>query len=91
MFLKPDGRFEKVMCEHAQRGLFMAGPEPGEGIGCLVVPLEDMVKLKTIELLLQFSNLAIQNPCGCSIRSCTTAGVGVSVAKAHPWKVVVGP
>jgi hypothetical protein len=27
----------------------------------------------------------------CSTRSRTTAKVGVSVAKAHPWKVVVGP
>jgi hypothetical protein len=35
----------------------MAQFEQGEGVGCLVVSLEDMVELETIELLLQLPNL----------------------------------
>jgi hypothetical protein len=42
---------------HTQRGRFTARFEPGEGVGYLVVSLEDMMELKTIELLFQLPNL----------------------------------
>jgi hypothetical protein len=45
------------MCEHTRRGVFTAQPTPGEGVGYLIVSLEDMVELEAIELLLQLSNL----------------------------------
>jgi hypothetical protein len=35
----------------------MARPELSEGIDCLVISPEEMVELKTIELLLQLPNL----------------------------------
>jgi hypothetical protein len=35
----------------------MAQLEPGEGVGRLVVSLEDMVELEAVKLLLQLSNL----------------------------------
>jgi hypothetical protein len=35
----------------------MARSEPGRGISCLIVSLEDMVELETIKLLLQLPNL----------------------------------
>jgi hypothetical protein len=40
------------MHEHTWREQFAARPEPGKGVDCLIVSLEDMMKLKTIELLL---------------------------------------
>jgi hypothetical protein len=38
-------------------GGFKAGPDLGEGVGCLIVSPEDMMKLEAIELLLQLPDL----------------------------------
>jgi hypothetical protein len=35
----------------------MARPKPGKGVGCVIVSPEDVMKFKTIELLLYLSNL----------------------------------
>jgi hypothetical protein len=40
-------------------GWFMAQSELGEGVGCLIVSLEDMMELKTIELLFQHPDLLL--------------------------------
>jgi hypothetical protein len=45
------------LLKHAQRGWFTARPKPSKGVDCFDVSLEDMMKLETIELLLQLSNL----------------------------------
>jgi hypothetical protein len=55
--LEPDRWLEQILREHARRGRFKARPELGKGVGYLIVWLEDMVELKTIELLLQLLNL----------------------------------
>jgi hypothetical protein len=45
------------MCEHSRRGLFLARPEPSEGVGHFIVSSKDMMELKTVELFLQPPNL----------------------------------
>jgi hypothetical protein len=45
------------MYEHARRGQFAARFESSEGVCYIIVPLEDMMKFETIELLLGLSNL----------------------------------
>jgi hypothetical protein len=52
ILLKPDGRLEQILCEHARRGRFTARPEPGEDASYLIVSVEDMVELEAIEFLL---------------------------------------
>jgi hypothetical protein len=53
ILLKPDRGLEQILCEHTRRGWFMAQPELSEGIGCLVVSLEDMMKPETVKYFLQ--------------------------------------
>jgi triacylglycerol esterase/lipase EstA (alpha/beta hydrolase family) len=53
ILLKPDRGFEQSLHEHTRRVWFTAQPKPSEGIGCLVVLSEDMMKLETIEFFLQ--------------------------------------
>jgi hypothetical protein len=43
--------------EHAGWGLLVTRPELHEGVDCLIVASEDMMKFKTIELLLKLSHL----------------------------------
>jgi hypothetical protein len=45
------------MHKHVWRGWLVAKPRPGEGVGRLIVSPEDMLKFKTIELLLKLCNL----------------------------------
>jgi hypothetical protein len=45
------------LCENTRRGWFVAQPEPGEGIGRIIVSSEDMMELEAVELLLQPPNL----------------------------------
>jgi hypothetical protein len=45
------------MHKHARRGWFRIQPKLGEGVGCLIVSLEDMVELEAIEFHLQLPNL----------------------------------
>jgi hypothetical protein len=40
------------MREHTRRGRVVARPEPGNGVGCLVISLEDMVELEAVEFSL---------------------------------------
>jgi hypothetical protein len=43
--------------EHARRGLFTARPELAEGIGYFIVSPVDMMKIKTVKILLELSYL----------------------------------
>jgi hypothetical protein len=54
VFLESNGWLEEVLHEQAHRGLFVAIPKTGEGVGCLVVSLVDMMMFETIKLLLKF-------------------------------------
>jgi hypothetical protein len=49
ILLELDKGLDQILREHARRGWFVARPEPSKGIGCLVVSLEDMMKLKTVK------------------------------------------
>jgi hypothetical protein len=53
ILLEPKRGLEQILCEHTRRGWFTTQPEPSEGIGCLIVSSEDMMKLKIIEFSLQ--------------------------------------
>jgi hypothetical protein len=57
VLLESDRGLEQILREHTRRGWLAARSESSEGIGCLVVSSEDMMKLKTIEFLLQRSHL----------------------------------
>jgi hypothetical protein len=57
VFPKPDGWLDEVLHEHAGRGLFIARPKAGEGVGHFIVSSEDIMKFKTIELHLELSYL----------------------------------
>jgi hypothetical protein len=46
-----------VLYEHTQQGLFTNRPESGEGVGCLIVMVEDMMKFKVAKLLLELPYL----------------------------------
>jgi hypothetical protein len=52
ILLEPDRGLEQILREHTRRGWFAAQPKMSEGIGYLVVSLEDMMKLETIEFFL---------------------------------------
>jgi hypothetical protein len=45
--------------EHARRGLFAARPESSEGVDYLIIALEDTMKFKTVELLLELPYLSV--------------------------------
>jgi hypothetical protein len=45
--------------EHVQRGLYSTRPESSEGVGCLIVVPEDMMKFKVVELLLELPYLLV--------------------------------
>jgi hypothetical protein len=53
ILLESDRRFEQILHEHTWRVWFAAQPKPSEGIICLVVLSEDMMKLETIKFFLQ--------------------------------------
>jgi hypothetical protein len=57
--VKSDGQLDKVLHEHTQRGLFVARLELSEGIDCLIIMIEDMVKFEAIGLLLKHSYLLV--------------------------------
>jgi hypothetical protein len=57
LLLEPDWWLEQVLRGHDRRGWFMAQPELGKAINCLIVSLKDMVELETVELFLQLPNL----------------------------------
>jgi hypothetical protein len=52
ILLEPDRGLEQILREHTRRGWFAARPKMSEGIGYLVVSLEDMMKLETVEFFL---------------------------------------
>jgi hypothetical protein len=55
--VKSDRWLDEVMYEHTRWGLFVTTPEMCEGISRLVVMPEDMMKFKSIELLLMLCYL----------------------------------
>jgi hypothetical protein len=62
ILLEIDRGLKQILCEHTQRGRFMARPKLSKGISYLIVSSEDMMELKTIEFLLQPSYFL---PVGC--------------------------
>jgi hypothetical protein len=63
--LEPDQRLEQILLKHARRGHFVARPEPGKGVDCLIVSPEDMVELEVVEFVLPI----------CSHAGVTTVGL----------------
>jgi hypothetical protein len=59
IFVERDGRHDEVLHKHAWWRLFTTRPKPCEGVSHLVVTPEDMMKFKTIEVLLKLSYLLV--------------------------------
>jgi hypothetical protein len=53
ILLEPNRGLEQILREHTLTGWFVAQPELSESISRLIVLLEDMMKLETIEFFLQ--------------------------------------
>jgi hypothetical protein len=57
VLLKSDRGLEQILHKHTQMGWFTARSELSEGMDCLIVSSEDMMKLETVEFLLYPSYL----------------------------------